>query len=230
MPSPSKFVSHGEYIYPAILVSLPLVVRAVTLALRDLKRFQFLHAGAVLSAVCVATVVFGICAIASNGRRNMENMASEQILQVVYLMASLLVVLVARQDKSSILKGPHDTNKQTKQSESDLDECRKSLWFISCLAGVYLQAPLLLANYSLGFPSSAFWSPLLATLVIPQKLRTLVLRNRVMSTLFFIAKGALLVVIAPPVLLVPRIFEIYTSYIVGVYVPLHLLLAVLWLV
>ena len=37
MPSPSKFVSHGEYIYPAILVSLPMVVRAATLALRDLK-------------------------------------------------------------------------------------------------------------------------------------------------------------------------------------------------
>ena len=181
----------------------------------------------------MATVVFGICAVGSNGSRYGEDtIPSEWTLQVVYFMLSLLVVLVAHKAKSSILKVPNETNKliQPFHSEDDIEQCRMSLWFISCLIGIYLHAPLLLANYSLGFPSSVFWSPLLATLAIPQKLQTILVRNRVLSILLVIAKYVCLVMTSSPVLLVPRIFEGYTSYIIGVYTPLHLLLTVLWLV
>lgn len=113
MPSPSKFVSHGEYVYPAILVSLPMVVRAATLALRDLRRFHFLHAGAVLLSACTATVVFGAWAIYGTGRRRgAENDAttSEWISRMVFFISSLLVVSVARLDKSNVHKWADDAN------------------------------------------------------------------------------------------------------------------------
>ncbi len=69
MPSPTKFVSHREYIYPLILVSLPMVVRAAMLTLIDLRRFQFLHVGMVLITVCLALLAIGTLAISTDTRQ-----------------------------------------------------------------------------------------------------------------------------------------------------------------
>eukprot|EP00579_Thalassiosira_antarctica_P011704 CAMPEP_0201910832 /NCGR_PEP_ID=MMETSP0903-20130614/2049_1 /ASSEMBLY_ACC=CAM_ASM_000552 /TAXON_ID=420261 /ORGANISM="Thalassiosira antarctica, Strain CCMP982" /LENGTH=741 /DNA_ID=CAMNT_0048445509 /DNA_START=67 /DNA_END=2292 /DNA_ORIENTATION=+ len=228
MPSPSKFISHGEYIYPAILVCVPMIVRAASLALKDLKRFQFLYVGVVVGSVGVATFVVGLWAsiIGTNdGRWKAEGgeCCSEWISYIVFFVSYLLVVLAARQA---------DTNKQTKQQtqSNNSNECRRgSLRFIACLLGIYLHAPLLLANYSLGFPSSAFWAPLLATLVLPSSLQMVVSRNKVFWIVTLVGKGLFLVATSPPVLLVPRIFPMYTPYVLCVYTPLHLLLAALWL-
>lgn len=229
MPSPSKFVSHGEYIFPAILVSLPMVVRAATLALRDLKRFQFLRTGVVLGSVCMSTFAISVWAIGTNKRRKAEECTSEWISYVVFFISYLLVIFVARHDTLIPPKGAGTDNKQTKQSQSNKNECQGSLRFVSCLVGIYLHVPLLLANYSLGFPSSAFWSPLLASLVLPLSLQMVVSRNKLLMVLSTAAKCLFLLVTSPPILLVPRIFDWYTPYILGVYTPLHLLLATLWL-
>jgi len=228
MPSPSKFISHGEYIYPAILVSLPMVVRAATLALRDLKRFQFLHTGFVLVSVCMTTIAISMWAIVTNKSRKAEECTSEWISYIVFFVSYILVVSVARQDTLISQKGA-GTNKQPKQTHSNKNESRGSLRFIACLVGIYLHVPLLLANYSLGFPSSAFWSPLLASLVLPLSLQMLVSRNKLLLILSMVVKCLFLFATSPPVLLVPRIFHWYTPYILGVYTPLHLLLATLWL-
>lgn len=217
MPSPSKFVSHGEYIYPAILVSSPMVVRAATLALMDLRRFQFLHVGAVLTTVCMASVAVGLLAMSTNARRSEKGFASEFILPIAFICAYVLVFYVARRDRSKL------------QRVADTTEIQGSLRFAACLVGIYLHAPLLLANYSLGFPSSAFWSPLLATLVLPPSMHAYLLDDKVRSFLATVVKGAFLLATAPPIFLVPRIFHSYTVYVSCVYTPLHLLLAVLWL-
>jgi len=153
MPSPSKFVSHGEYIFPAILVSLPMVVRAAKLALRDLKRFHFMHVVMVACAVCTSTLVISVWGYMSGWK--VEGHTSQWI--AMYFISYLVVVYVACLGNT--------------QKEEKTDR-RGSLRFISCLCGIYLHVPLLLANYSLGFPSSAFWTPLLAILILPDRFRS----------------------------------------------------------
>ena len=210
MPSPSKFVSHGEYIFPAILVSLPMVIRAAKLALRDLKRFHFMHVVMVVCAVCASTLVISLWGYMSGWK--VEDHTSQWT--AMYFISYLVVVYVARLQNTQ------------KEDETDLVDRRGSLRFISCLCGIYLHVPLLLANYSLGFPSSVFWTPLLAILILPDRFRS---ESKVISSLSLIVKCMLLLVTSPPILLVPRIFNFYTPYILCVYTPLHLLLAALWL-
>jgi len=211
MPSPSKFVSHGEYIFPTILVSFPMVVRAAKLALRDLKRFHFVHVGMAVCAVCTSTLVISLWGYMSGWK--VEGHTSQWT--AMYFISYLVVVYAARL---------RDTQKE--ESETDLVDRRGSLRFISCLCGIYLHVPLLLANYSLGFPSSVFWTPLLAILILPDRFRA---ESKVILSLSLIVKCMLLLVTSPPILLVPRIFNFYTPYILCVYTPLHLLLAALWL-
>lgn len=225
MPSPSKFVSHGEYVYPAVLVALPMVVRAAMLALRDLGRFRFGHVALVVGSVFVAVAAIGVWAIlCANG-------CFEWISYVAFLLSYLLVVAAARRDGWTQAKGGADaTAKQTERRRADdANERRESLRFAACLLGVYLHAPLLLANYALGFPSAVFWSPLLATLVLPPSLRDATARSRALSVAALATRLAVLGATCPPVLLVPRVFPAYTPYVVSVYTPLHLLLAALWL-
>lgn len=212
MPSPTKFVSHGEYIYPAILVSLPMVIRATTLALIDLRRFQFAHVGVVLITVCLASLAVGLLAISKDTTRS--DFPSKLSMLIAFIGSYFLVIFVARRERYKL---------------KDTTDIQGSLRFAACLVGIYLHAPLLLANYSLGFPSSAFWSPLLATLVLPPSTNSIISANKLLSTLATVAKIVFLLATTPPVLLVPRIFHSYTPYVYTVYSPLHLLLAVLWL-
>lgn len=232
MPSPSKFVSHGEYVYPAILVALPMVVRAATLALRDLTRFRFGYVGAVMGMACVAASIVALWAAVCG-----DELRAPWITHVVFSLSYMLVILTARREHWTDRKGADVANGRTKQRttqqhapSNDFDEYRKSLRFASCLVGIYLHAPLLLANYSLGFPSSAFWSPLLATLVLsPSRLRDAISGNRALSIVTLVVKCVFLIATCPPALLVPGVFRTYTPYVLGVYAPLHLLLAALWL-
>ena len=212
MPSPSKFVSHGEYIFPALLVSLPMIVRASVLALRDLKRFQFSYAGALVSAVFVASFTISLLA-------HLEALQDRSwSAYAVFCSAYLFVFAVSRRANPSVSKvGSTDVQQ----------ECQNSIRFLACLYGVYCHAPLLLANYSLGFTSATFWSPMLAV-IAPASLRT---KQRIgvtafMSTLF---EMMFLAVTSPPFLLVGRIFEQYTPYVLYCYTPLHLFLAILLL-
>ena len=211
LPSPSKFVSHGEYIFPALLVSLPMIVRASVLALRDLKRFQIAYAGAVVSAVFVSSLTISL--LAHLGALQERSWSTYAVFWSAYLFA----ISVSRRAKPSV----------SKIGGTDLQqECQNSIRFVACLYGVYCHAPLLLANYSLGFPSATFWSPMLAVLA-PASLQ---MKQRIGVTAFMsILKMVLLAVTMPPFLLVDRIFEQYTPYVLYCYTPLHLFLAILLL-
>lgn len=226
MPSPSTFVSHGEYVYPAILVSLPMVVRAAVLALRDLRRFQFARAGAVLACVCAGTSGVALTTALVGGA---GNDGSGMLIRAAYLASYLLVILVARRRDGETPAASEGGKQSTSRLRFDEVERRKSLRFVACLSGIYLHAPLLLANYSLGFPSAAFWSPFLATLVLPSSVGAFAAKNRALASLLMGAGCAFLLATSPPTLLVPRIFDRYTAYVLGVYTPLHFLLAAVWL-
>jgi glycosylphosphatidylinositol transamidase len=227
MPSLVKFVSHGEYIFPAILVSLPMVGRAAMLALRDLKRFRFFFALVVTGVVCVMTIGVGMWSLYWSKGMDVQGDASINMSAlIVYLVAHLLVVYIARR----IVRTQMSKSFQHHLNDDEmatLDDFHNSLRFLACIFGVYLHVPLLLANYSLGFSSSLFWTPLLAIFVIPpSKCCGL---NRWLRLAITLTKFILLVATFPPVLLVPRIFGSYTNYVTVVYTPLNLMLSALWM-
>jgi hypothetical protein len=183
------------------------------LALRDVQRFQVMFVGQVLVGVSLTSVGIGI---------------SRQLLRinmdaVYYLCYALMFFAMVAMTRNRRQKCPSD------QKMAPNSECRKSLRFITCLLGIYLHAPLLLANYSLGLSSAVVWSPLLGTLVLSPSAHAFLIKNRVVSLLLKMVGGMILVATSPPILLVPRIFPSYTTYVLGVYTPLHLLLAVLWM-
>ena len=214
-------------------MSLPMVVRASALALRDLEGFPFGYVSRVAGTVMLATCGVGVWANIATAGSVKEERGFTWTLYAPFIISYMCVVMVATHwhtDKNGVyLKKDNATaiNGRTTCTSSLLDdECRrKSLRFVGCLLGIYLHVPLLLANYSLGFPSSAFWSPLLATLVLPlspphrkgvfQKIR---------SGTMMVAKCVFLLASSPPVL-----FTTYSAYVLWVYTPLHLFLSALWL-
>ncbi|KAL3787563.1 hypothetical protein HJC23_000051 [Cyclotella cryptica] len=228
MPSLIKFVSHGEYIFPAILVSLPLVGRAAMLALRDLKRFRFVFAFLVTGVVCAVTIGIGMWSwYWKKGIAVQEDTTVDLSALGVYLAAHLLVVSVARRTMRIEMSKCFKKSLDGDEKMIALDDFHNSLRFLACICGIYLHVPLLLANYALGFSSSVFWTPLLAILVVPPS-KALVLNSWLHLALSF-TKIMLLVATAPPVFLVPRIFGSYTTYVNVVYTPLNLMLSALWM-
>jgi glycosylphosphatidylinositol transamidase len=233
LPSPTKFVSHGEYIYPGLLISIPMVIRAAILALRDIKRFQVKFVGYILAWDGLVSFGIGIVCVATSHQQQLlrENDAEnttnhEWMMKTVYFLSYAMIIFAMVTGRDGHQKGP---SVRKVADEDEHYECQKSLRFVVCLLGVYLHAPLLLANYSLGLPSAVFWSPLLGTIVLSPSVRAFLSRNRAISLLLKIVGGMFLIATSPPVLLVPSIFPSYTVYILGVYTPLHLLLVVLWM-
>lgn len=235
LPSPTKFVSHGEYIYPGVLISSPMVIRAATLALRDVKRFQVLFVGNVLACVALASFVVGMCVTSIEQlllRMDAEKSTQhyEWMMNAVYFLSYAFVFFAGMMMMAREIRSKSGTVRKVTDAINEHEECRKSLRFIACLLGVYLHAPLLLANFSLGLPSAIFWSPLLGMFVLSPWASAFLSRNRMIWQLLKIVGGIFMVATSPPILLVPRIFPFYTTYVLGVYTSLHLLLMVLWMI
>lgn len=242
MPSVSKFVSHGEYIFPAILVSLPLVVRAAMLALRDVKRFRFRFVGVVMGVVALVSVCLGVWSDYQNKKTEVQHDTSIDLIAVTVYLFAHFVVLVASslaymkevqkdvwKAASSWISGSQEINTVRREIdlETTMDDHHNSLSFIACISAIYLHVPLLLANYSLGIASSAFWTPLLAILTfLPSRHRG---RHKGLLLAGCFTKLFVIHAICPPVYLVPRMFGSYTTYVKVVYTPLSLLLLALWL-
>jgi glycosylphosphatidylinositol transamidase len=218
----TKFVSHGEYIFPAILVSVPMILRASMLALSEIHCFMFRHVLIVLLTVSMTSISLGMIGT----YLSMHNSSSRSIpIITTYVVCYALVITCIIRQKKKRKKGDKVTT--TTREEEDI---HKSVRFVTCLLGIYLHAPLLLANYPLGFVSSLFWSPLLGIFVLSSTVHNrLVLCGVILAQLARSGQYILLFITSSPILLVPRIFQSYTAYVCCVYTPLHLLLTVLWL-
>jgi hypothetical protein len=137
-----------------------------------------------------------------------------------------LMIIVAWVVRRSIPQ-PCKEKEAGDESFDTTNECRKSLRFVTCLIGIYLHVPLLLANYSLGFPSAAFWTPLLAILVLSDRLYSTLSKNAGLKAIMTVAKILLLVAISPSMMLPSNISP---QYVLILYTPLQLLLTALWFV
>jgi glycosylphosphatidylinositol transamidase len=208
VPTEGKFVKHEEYLVPNLLLLIPLVIRALTLALFDIPRF---HLGAVRWAVTVTLV--GTVAVALIGLPLVEwifttypswaftdsLLASHKVVAAVFA-----AILFLRSQWKPVLNA----------------NALQSIQFIACLVAVYIHVPIAFGHVSLAFPSAFLWTPLIA---FPSFRKPISPTRSFLSVLLFLAT-------APPVLLVPRIFAGYTPYVKFAYIPLHLLVSCLYLV
>ena len=128
--------------------------------------------------------------------------------------------------------------------EPDLDLGReeadigRTVQFVACLLGTYLHVPLLLGHVALFVPSALLWTAVLALIVPPLLSLSASLSASLSSSSSrglvgwdprFGAGAAAaaggVAALGPTVVLVPGLIGSYTPYVVGVYLPLHLLLA-----
>lgn len=204
LPSSKKFVSHGEYIYPVVLLLLPCVFRSISLAFQDIERFDFIGGfKAIIVTVISSLIVLLITTLTDNA--NVVN----SILTCVYFTQIHVM-------KGVIGFPPSDVNERTQR--------RQSLQFILCILSIYLHVPIALTHISLAFFSATFWTPLIAFPSYKYE------HNKKCDVIWKILGFILLICTWPPTItLLYDISAIYTVYFCTVYIPLHLLTSVLWL-
>ncbi len=195
LPSPTKFVSHAEYLIPNLLILLPLAIRAVTLVLFDIQRFDFGTLQVVLVVGCTCLI---LSLIAFRTR-------SESVMNALYVILFVYMCFgtPVRKGQQPVAYG-------------------QSLQFLTCLVAIYMHVPLVMAHVSLAFPSILVWSSLIAFPSFP-----------VTKTLWQRVKRPMVLVSAILSLsLVPnQIFAgNFTPYVTTVFMPLIMLLSLLWLI
>jgi len=209
LPSKDKFVSNGEYIYPTLLLLLPMALRVLLIVLMkdgDNAVLRCWREVTTLATVCWGGVSLPLWLLM--GEDHIDH--SNTIYSVLYLVALLLLyyVMVVRSSPSSHTL--HDT--------------AESVQCFAALLSVYLHVPLALAHVSLAIPSALLWSPLLAFPAYYKK--------RSQQSLGFLTRGWCLLLWAitwPPTGLAAVFGGRYTMYLTWVYTPLHLMFATLCL-
>jgi glycosylphosphatidylinositol transamidase len=197
LPTPRTFVSHVEYLLPNILLLLPLAVRAFGLILWG----NGLHLQTVGCAILVSVISMGIMLLSSLA--GSDNTTVNTWLFVLYALSIFIW-------KKQSLQG---------RTKEEYQRVLESLQFVACATAVYMHVPIAFAHVSLAYLPSMLWTPLLAFPNYGSDVRG----SKWLTWLGVV----LLFVTAPPILLVPRIFDSYTTYVQFAYVPLHVQLLLL---
>jgi hypothetical protein len=211
--SPDRFVKHEEYLVPNLLLLVPLIVRAVTLALFDIHRFDLYAIGRAIKLVVGSVVALSYTCYALEWLESrgivwpVSSTFPRHVSVLVVTYMPLLVFLMGERRRS--------------QSKEEPDERRLSIQFAACLLALYLHVAITFGHVSLSFPSALLWTPLIA---FPSRGSAQENRN------FLASVGGWMVVVATcPYLPVPAAFPTYTLYVRYLYIPLHLFVALLWL-
>jgi len=135
LPSPSKFVSHSEYIIPNFLLLVPLVVKVFMLILLEIKVFDF-------SAFAKAfmALMFGVALLVVSSSLNLPQ--SNGLCFLGYMILPL----------------------NFKRGQQKHKFATKSLQLMTCLLAIYSHIPLVLGHVSLAYPSALLWTPLILCL------------------------------------------------------------------
>ena len=206
MVSASHFVKHEEYLVPNLLLVIPLIVRAATLIFMDISRFQISAAQRALSVASLGvlgcTIALPLLTAPSSSSQT-DLSWSTWVLSIAYIP----VILGAVSSRPKVSAG--------------LDSV-KTVQFVTCLIGIYIHLPIAFGHVALAFPSALFWTPLIAF----PKYEGASRRNSVMAS---VVRWTLFFATFPAVFLVPRLIPTYTPYVLFAYLPLHLLVSILWL-
>ena len=192
LPSPTKFVSHSEYLIPNILLLVPMIVTAVRIVCFDAKGFD----GSTLATTAPVVMFVGLAMQMASGF-----LGTAALNALLFLLYSSI---------PSLLRHWRERKPVTHRTI-------QSLQFLGCLAGIYIHAPLVLQHVSLALPSSLLFSLLLS---IPWSKSAALLPR--------LAWGTVLVATWPPTVLLPLVFNSYTTYVNLAFTPLHIVLSIMW--
>ena len=195
LPSPRTFVSHVEYLLPNLLVLLPLAIRALGILIWDMKTIHLSSAGHMLFFATFSMAFLNVVAAVPD-----LSMLSFNVLIISwYVLVGIFWYLR--------LKG------YEKGNGNDFCRTMNSMHFVVCLTAIFVHVPIAFAHVSLAYPSSMLWTMVLAFPRFGDSTNT-----KVLNWIGLIV----LVITAPPLFLVPAVFETYTAYLRTAYIPLHI--------
>jgi glycosylphosphatidylinositol transamidase len=200
LPSPSTFVSHMEYFLPNILILLPLAIRGFGLVLVDMKDLLDLTLIGSSLLLSLTSVVLSSIALELLDTDN-PSMSNAWFIGLYVAVLLIWKALIG----STFAQTPE-------RRRRSID----TLQFVACVLAAYVLVPIAFAHTSLSYLPSMLFTPLLAFFKYSQ-----------LSTMGGIFGLMMVVVTAPPLLLVPRAFATYTPFVKYAYLPLHLQLLLL---
>ena len=199
MPSPDKFVSHMEYFLPNVLVLVPLATRALGMIANG--EIQ-LHLGAIGFSVLVTMSTMVSMLFISLGLTAFDmkdDFARTNTCFLIFIVGILYVL------KTKIVPDCKQ------EDEEKAKYIRSSFQFTACATAVYILAPIAFAHTALAYVPSMLLVPLIAFPNYGEK----------MGKFFLMLLCVTWFVTLPPILLVPRILDTYTTFLRYAYIPLH---------
>lgn len=197
LPSPDKFVSHMEYFLPTVLLLLPLAVRAFGMIL--VGEMEVLHIATIGSSVMVTLASMGVMLLLSVAVPDSTTATN------TWLLLSYALIFSIWRKKSCI-------------DDDERERSRQSLQFAACATAAYVFVPIAFAHASLVYIPALVLVPLFA---FPNYAAT---KSGMARKVFLVG---LWIATAPPILLVPRLFDSYTTFVRYGYFPLHMQLMIL---
>lgn len=229
--SPERFVKHEEYLVPNLLLLIPLIVRAVTLICLHIQRLDLPAIGRALwcAAGAVMTVAYGTAALAwlSEHYSPVADPVTAEIALAALLGMPYLTLL---RDKLQ-----RWWYRQQQQSSPILDpgDAHRSVQFVACLLALYMHVAIAFGHVSLAFPSAALYTPLIAFPSHSPREKGIASSHVPDVTSVRRMGGCLVrwsvVILTSPSVAVPVLFGTCTPYGNFLYVPLHVLVTLLWL-
>ena len=227
--SPERFVKHEEYLVPNLLLLIPLVIRAISLVLLEIKQFSWKTLQWALQWTLFGAMagIFVVEAAPTLGISASERWAallplSDTLMACQVGLATLYIAVfvMAIRSYSSV----------TKSSYYYAPEC---IQFLACLWALIIHVPIAFGHVSLAFPSAVFWTPLIAFPSYKERKaedhhhQTPRRHRRVFFILGCVWSVGLILVTLPCAFVVPLVFPTYTTYVKYGYMPLHVLLTLL---
>jgi len=145
LPSSDKFVSHGEYILPCILIMLPLVMRVIKLLLHDLNGFDFEKGLCVVLCCAFLSISMLYCK---------EKMYTRDQMNFISIFVSSVAILFYMLVATMGVEKSQRTAKKVNE--------KQSIQLISCMLALYAHVPLALSHVSLFMISALIWVPVLS--------------------------------------------------------------------
>jgi glycosylphosphatidylinositol transamidase len=209
LPSPGKFVKHEEYLIPNLLLLIPMVTRAATLAFYDIQSFHLGVMGWMVFITFGATLWIDTLVTEEQQNTGNDPTPRNTWLAVTYVACFALFY-------EQVLR--HRWSLGSKRLRWDGRSAIQSAQLIICLVGIYVHVPICFGHVSLAYPSALFWAPWLAFPSYGDWYRR--------SKFLALMSSTFVVLSWPPVAPLP----VFSStccppYVRFVYYPLHLLLS-----
>lgn len=146
MPSMKKFVSNAEYIFPPIIMLIPLVIRIFSMIFYANDRVFILASMKILLSCIVANVIL-------NG---FKQILKQSYVVILYFLIYAITIC-------------HSTSIMRKFEVPRQKELIESIEFIACSIVVLIHVPLVLSNTVLALPPIMLWSPLFSSIKVRQQ-------------------------------------------------------------